>query len=194
VQSRPTPGLEGRVRSARLSAPIDALALVAIRFYQRHLSPLKGYGCAYRVHTGCASCSHLGYRAIRRYGLWIGLPVLQQRLHRCAVAHARFGLHGGRQARTPPPGRALSGQAGVCDLACDLPCSAPCELPCAAPLDAIDWDCLGFACDVGDCCNGWRRKKVAKDDALVHIPLGSRRPRRPASSSPAESTNEQRPG
>jgi putative component of membrane protein insertase Oxa1/YidC/SpoIIIJ protein YidD len=34
--------------------------LVAIRFYQRHVSPRKGYRCAYRVHTGRCGCSALG--------------------------------------------------------------------------------------------------------------------------------------
>jgi putative component of membrane protein insertase Oxa1/YidC/SpoIIIJ protein YidD len=151
---------------------LGALALRAIRLYQRHLSPLKGYRCAYRVHTGCASCSQLGYRAIRRYGLWGGLALLQMRLHRCAVAHARFGQSRIAQAQISPARRSLSQQAGVCDL--------PCDLPCASPVDAIDGDCLGFACGVGDCCNGWSRKKVPKDDAMVHIPPDTRKHRRPA--------------
>jgi putative component of membrane protein insertase Oxa1/YidC/SpoIIIJ protein YidD len=150
-----------------------ALALLAIRLYQRHLSPLKGYRCAYRAHTGCASCSHLGYRAIRRFGLWAGLPVLKQRLHRCAVAHARFGAP-----------RALRQQAGVCDLACD------------APLGALDCDCncLGMAWDIGawargsdrrsggacdGCCSGPQRNRSAAADALVHIPPDTRSRHRP---------------
>jgi len=45
------------------------LALLAITLYQRHLSPYKGFRCAYALHTGRASCSRLGYRAIRRHGL-----------------------------------------------------------------------------------------------------------------------------
>jgi putative component of membrane protein insertase Oxa1/YidC/SpoIIIJ protein YidD len=52
---------------------VKTLLLTLIRLYQRHVSPRKGFACAYRVHTGCASCSHLGYRAIRRYGVWQGL-------------------------------------------------------------------------------------------------------------------------
>ncbi|VEB44117.1 Uncharacterised protein [Chromobacterium violaceum] len=45
------------------------LALCLIRIYQRHLSPRKGFGCAYRAGTGRAGCSGLAFRAIRRYGL-----------------------------------------------------------------------------------------------------------------------------
>ena len=61
------------------------LALAAIRLYQRHLSPHKGFCCAYRVHTGRASCSSLGYRAIRRFGLWLGLVILHRRLDKVSL-------------------------------------------------------------------------------------------------------------
>ena len=91
---------------------MKAFALAAIRFYQRHLSPRKGYCCAYRHHTGRASCSQLGYRAIRRLGLWRGLAALRIRLGRCGIAHRRYTRRG----------LALGGQAGFCDCACDLPC------------------------------------------------------------------------
>ncbi|MDQ1813775.1 membrane protein insertion efficiency factor YidD [Massilia sp. CCM 9210] len=54
---------------------MKTLALSAIGFYQRHLSPYKGFRCAYCAYTGNASCSALGARAIRRYGVWDGLGV-----------------------------------------------------------------------------------------------------------------------
>lgn len=82
--------------------------LLAIRAYQRHLSPRKGFSCAYRVHTGCASCSQVGYRAIQRYGL-PGLAVLRQRLTRCGDMHRRHH-----------PPRPVNYQAGECDIGgCD---------------------------------------------------------------------------
>jgi putative component of membrane protein insertase Oxa1/YidC/SpoIIIJ protein YidD len=70
---------------------MKAIALAAISAYQAHLSPLKGFGCAYRVHTGACSCSALGHRAIRMHGVLGGLVVLRKRMHRCGVAHRRFG-------------------------------------------------------------------------------------------------------
>jgi putative component of membrane protein insertase Oxa1/YidC/SpoIIIJ protein YidD len=57
-----------------------ALALAAIRFYQRHISPHKGFSCALRVATGGASCSAYGYAVIARFGLVRGLGLLQRRL------------------------------------------------------------------------------------------------------------------
>lgn len=122
------------------------LALAAIRFYQRRLSPRKGFCCAYRYHTGRAGCSELGFRAIRRYGLWRGLAVLRARLTRCSIAHRRYTRHG----------LALGAQAGFCDAGCDLPCD----------LDAAS------ACDLagelpGDCGGGGERKR---DESAVHLP------------------------
>lgn len=96
------------------------LALAAIRLYQRHLSPHKGFCCAYRCHTGHASCSQLGYRSIRRFGLRRGLFLLRQRLLKCGIAHRRHA---------PRRGVAFRQQAGFCDLSCDLPCDGDCS-PC----------------------------------------------------------------
>ena len=104
-----------------------SLLLAAIRGYKRHVSPRKGFACAYRVHEGCASCSTLGLRAISRYGAWRGLGVLRLRLaqcHRVAQEH--------RVRRRLP---ALA-QAGFVD--CDVPCDASC----------VD----GSACSLGDAC------------------------------------------
>ena len=101
-------------------------ALAAIGVYQRYVSPHKGFCCAYRVHTGGASCSVLGARVIRRWGLWSGLRLLRQRLRRCGDVHRRCA----NQMRS------LALQRGSCDL--DLP--------------GVDADCCD-AVDVCDCCD-----------------------------------------
>ncbi|HXE37595.1 MAG TPA: membrane protein insertion efficiency factor YidD [Azonexus sp.] len=133
------------------------LALAAIRLYQRHISPRKGFCCAYRHHTGHASCSALGYRAIRRFGLWRGIGVLRRRLGKCGVAHRRYAV------RRP----AFHGQAGFCDLPCDLPC---------------DFDASGCAgnlladCSPCDCSGDWgSSRKNKQDEQWVHIPPNSGR-------------------
>jgi putative component of membrane protein insertase Oxa1/YidC/SpoIIIJ protein YidD len=106
------------------------LALWAIRLYQRHLSPRKGFCCAYRVHTGRAGCSALGARVIRRFGVWGGLLLLRQRLRRCSDVHrwAHPGWH------RPP-----AAQRGDCD--CDF--------------GGVDCD----GCDCGDCDRSRRRRE-----------------------------------
>lgn len=100
------------------------LALAAIRHYQRHLSPHKGFCCAYRHHTGRAGCSQLGYRAIQRYGLLSGIVVLRRRLIKCGVAHRRHITCRHRQA-------------GFCDVGCDLDCGGGDN---CSPCDFLDWD------------------------------------------------------
>jgi putative component of membrane protein insertase Oxa1/YidC/SpoIIIJ protein YidD len=134
-------------------------ALGAIELYQRHVSPYKGFCCAYRVHTGHASCSALGKRAIRLYGLGKGLGVLRQRLYLCGVAHRRFGH--------TPAARPLRYQRGDCDVGgCDF--SPDCDLPSGKSIGRVcDWlSCCG---DLGSC--DWpssRRKK--KDERDVRLP------------------------
>lgn len=120
-------------------SPARALLLAAIRFYRRHVSPRKGFACAYRVHVGGCSCSALGLRAVSRYGAWRGLGVLRLRLQECHVAadelraRRRFG--------------ALRGQAGFID--CAVPCDGSCVHDCSSG-DACD---LAGCFDIGDC--GW---------------------------------------
>ena len=119
------------------------LLIAAIRFYQRHISPRKGFCCAYRAHTGRHSCSTLGLRAVRRYGAMQGLGVLRRRLYLCGVVHRRY-------ATQPRPALA---QRGDCD--CDLPCD----------FDFGSLDCLNCgSCDWGS------GKKKDKDEQRVYIP------------------------
>jgi putative component of membrane protein insertase Oxa1/YidC/SpoIIIJ protein YidD len=126
---------------------LKTLALALIGFYQRQLSARKGFGCAYRLVRGRASCSHLGARAIRRYGLWRGLAVLDARLGRCGQASAIARL---RQPRLRP-------QHGVCDCSgCDAP-----GLECVDPGSCLDrlgnvLSCADAFSSCGDC--DWRRR------------------------------------
>ncbi|MGY8626628.1 membrane protein insertion efficiency factor YidD [Chromobacterium violaceum] len=120
------------------------LALCLIRIYQRHLSPRKGFGCAYRAGTGRAGCSGLAFRAIRRYGLRRGGGIARARLSRCA-----------RAAREPA---ARLRQSGYCE---PPPCGPDCLSPahCDGCLDDA-------ACRSGECLAhywpGWRRNRRRK--------------------------------
>lgn len=139
------------------------LALAAIAFYRRHLSRLKGFTCAFRVHTGRDSCSAYGQRVIARHGLILGLMLLNRRMNACGVIHRRH--------RPPAPAmRAMSArhraQAGFCDLPCDVP-DLPCELGEAC--DLANCGCDLANCSTSDCKNWWRRKNKDKDQHVrVH--------------------------
>lgn len=184
---------------------IQFLALYLIRFYQRFISPYKGFSCAYRVHTGKASCSQLGYRAIRRHGLFGGLQVLRCRLACCSeVYHAHHEpRHAGNSSRTPQPVGTLRAQAGFVDCGgCDaLPCdSGGCDIASCDTAGSVV-DCGGAAvkgvsnaargalecidpCTVLDCggCgggNGGRRRRKDGDDKPIDMtPPGYVKPRR----------------
>lgn len=151
---------------------LRALALAAIRTYQRWVSPHKGFACAWRVHTGRASCSQLAARAVRRYGVWGGWVLLRQRLHLCGVAYRRHQPHPAPQpapqsaptVRQRPP----AAQRGDCDLPCvDLP-----EIDCTP---GRGLDCLD-ACQVCDCGSGsaskdnQRKDRKGRTDAQVPLP------------------------
>jgi len=137
------------VRRQALGKYFTMAALAAIALYQRHISPHKGYCCAYRLHTGRASCSALAGRAIRRYGIWQGLAILRLRFAKCGVAYRRYaGLPSLR-------GR----QAGFCDAGCDLPCDID-AASCAG-------DVLEQACSP---CGSDNSRKRRGDEYAVRIP------------------------
>jgi uncharacterized protein len=133
-------------------------ALLAIRTYQRFISPYKGFCCAYKAHTGRYSCSQLGYRAIRLHGVFSGLGVLDRRLYLCGVVSRRIKPIFKRKHRS---------QRGDCDPGCSGGCDLPNDMSCGSPLDALQ--CL-------DCSSGSRKsKKNGEDEAKVYIPPYSRR-------------------
>jgi len=119
------------------------LVLTAIIGYQRYVSPHKGFCCAYRAHTGRKSCSVLGFRAVRRYGVLAGLAVLRRHTTRNHILHS---------------------QQGFCDIGCDLPCDVPSLNGCLSLGD------FASCCDCGSC--GWssRNRKNEDSEQYVYIP------------------------
>jgi putative component of membrane protein insertase Oxa1/YidC/SpoIIIJ protein YidD len=130
--------------------PLAWLALRAIRLYQRHLSPRKGYCCALHAAGGGRSCSAYGYRAIARGGLVQGLALLRRRLHKCARVYAMRTVSGPSLRLRPR----LAQQRGFCDAGCDVgDCSG-------GGSDALE--CVSEACD----CDWPRgRRKEARPES-----------------------------
>ena len=95
------------------------LVILAIRAYQRFVSPYKGFSCAYRVHTGRCSCSEFGRRAVERKGVFTGLLLIDARLQRCGSVHR------------------LRSQQGVIDCDCGPDMGDACD--CADACDGCDW-------------------------------------------------------
>lgn len=143
---------------------LQVVALGSIRFYQRFVSPHKGFSCAYSVHTGRCGCSELGYRAIRRFGLAKGWQVLRERMAMCGFAYRSHA-----PVRPRPPAR----ERGDCD--CDLPCDLD-VTPVRGKLDACD---VLSCCDVGSCDWPSRKdkpqNKPPKYQRKQHLPVYSDR-------------------
>ena len=138
--------------------------LAAIRAYQRYLSPYKGFSCAYREHTGHASCSTFGFRAVRKYGVFRGLIMLRERTYLCGVAQRRYML-----VRR----RAFASQRGECDIGCDLPDVSNCDLPGGKSISRM-FDFFS-CCDFGSC--DWptrKRKGYNEAEQYVYIPPKAR--------------------
>ena len=66
---------------------LDRAVLRAIRFYQRRLSPHKGFCCAHAALHGGESCSAAVSRIIREDGLWAGRPRIAAQFASCRKAH-----------------------------------------------------------------------------------------------------------
>jgi len=59
----------------------------AILFYQRFLSPYKGYSCAHGVYHGRSSCSHWAIRIIKKHGIFMFVPLMKKRIKACQMAY-----------------------------------------------------------------------------------------------------------
>ena len=94
----------------------DRVALQGIRFYQRRLSPHKGFRCAHAALHGGESCSAAVARIIREDGLRAGRPRVAARFAACRAAH------GALRAGSP---LAFGAQAQVQGMCCCGPIPIP---------------------------------------------------------------------
>ncbi len=140
---------------------MKGFALALISGYRRYVSPRKGFCCAYSVHTGGATCSALGYRAIRMKGVVSGIAILRERLFLCGLAHRRFGpKHVRRQVR----------QRGDCDVGSfDSPCDGDGAGDCGGGRGR-SFNCLdGLTCDWPSSDKKEKRRK-RKSGSEIHLP------------------------
>ncbi|MFV8407336.1 membrane protein insertion efficiency factor YidD [Vibrio harveyi] len=69
---------------------MSKLVLALIRFYQRYLSPHKGFRCAHAVYYGTDSCSAAISKIIQRKGVFSSYTSVQDQFTRCRHAHQRL--------------------------------------------------------------------------------------------------------
>ena len=106
------------------SVPISPVACWLIGWYQRYVSPYKGFCCAYRVMLGRDSCSQFASRAIRRRGLSEGAQLARRRFDKCRWSSFVLDYDRARQRRDRR-GRVESCVNG-CNPTCDGADAAEC--------------------------------------------------------------------
>lgn len=118
------------------------LALL-ISFYQRWVSPFKGFRCAYRAVTGGPSCSNVIRADLIREGVWRAIPLARTQFRRCRQAYASLQMSDFR------PPAALTDAPRAAD---SQPLHAPAARRKKGPRDCTDDLCCGmaeFPCEAG---------------------------------------------
>lgn len=129
------------------------LLLAVIYLYRKCISPYKGFACAYRIHTGGASCSTHGLRVVERHGVQKGIALIRRRLQRCSHVYRSHAAKPLARDRSMRFGRR---QSGFCDCACD-----------GGDLASCACDGLGNCGSAGDCGSWGKRKKDEKKSKIA---------------------------
>jgi putative component of membrane protein insertase Oxa1/YidC/SpoIIIJ protein YidD len=140
-------------------APMDTLtrhsAAALITGYQRHISPHKGFSCAYRVLHGSESCSAYIKRSILEQGLIEAISLSRQRFQACKSAHQvllsrRQTLQATNrsQRRRDRWANDCSSSPDCAGCACD---ATDCGINSCDGLDCSGVDCNVIDCSVIDC-------------------------------------------
>lgn len=66
---------------------INNLAIVVIEYYQKYISPHKGYCCAYSYYTGKPSCSEFTKQCIQKYGIIKTIPLFSKQIEKCKIVY-----------------------------------------------------------------------------------------------------------
>lgn len=122
-----------------------------IRLYQTHLSPHKGYRCAYSLEKGGPGCSGAVLRILEEDGLIRGWTAIQRRFDECSdSAKERARRSKQKKKNGNGSGNSCYGAEDACELiscrsgkntGCDTPsCDVPsCDAPSCTTLTVSLW-------------------------------------------------------
>lgn len=108
------------------------ICVVLIKFYQRFISPYKGFHCAHHVVHGNDTCSNAVKNLIIKYGFFKALPFIRDRFDDCRSAYDY--LHTDLV------------QSHHIDIPCDIPCDFDVGDCGGSSSKGSVCDCLNF-CD-----------------------------------------------
>lgn len=72
--------------NAALTSFIQWLVVSLISIYQKYLSPVKGFSCAYRIHHNAESCSTYVKQAFMQQDLKTAIALSKRRFQDCSTA------------------------------------------------------------------------------------------------------------
>lgn len=121
--------------------------ILLIGFYQRFISPYKGFRCAHAVYHSGPSCSSAVKTIISQYGLIKGLPAIRKRFAECRQAYCLILAE--QSENKSKKGKKKSGK-------CKQQLKEHCGLDCLPdPCDALSFcsrgDSQDSGCDVNPC-------------------------------------------
>ena len=124
---------------------LRSVVLLGVGFYQRYLSPHKGFSCAHKRLYGGTSCSEYFRLAVQHRDLSDSIPLFQKRLRACKGASLSLNASMPNQQRRRKKRDSCADYESSCFPLddCDL-----CELGCDF---GSDCDVLGDIGDFIDC-------------------------------------------
>ena len=129
------------IDSARNQISLPTLwAVWLIRFYQRHISPHKGFRCAHRALHGGDSCSEAVLGIVQTWGIWRSGPMIRTRFQECRQASQQLKLkaeplESTEEAEQETPAGQPNSNSQIPELCCGGPANhcvvGPCDASCA---------------------------------------------------------------
>lgn len=99
---------------------MNTVLVLVIGFYQRFVSPYKGFCCAAHVYYGSGSCSQVVKQVIADQGLVPGRVEIRNQFRRCQFAAAAIRAEKkdsrGRRKKRDPRRPAIEGACWSCAL------------------------------------------------------------------------------
>lgn len=90
-----------------------------IRAYQRHLSPRKGYRCAYGVLHGAGTCSSIGLDIMEQQGFWAFWRKMPLQFEACKVEALSLREEREKHEEETPGGRLVKRCCGTPESGAD---------------------------------------------------------------------------
>lgn len=133
-------------------------ALAAISFYQRFVSPYKGFRCAHAALHHGNSCSQAVKKLIAEHGLWRSRDLVKARFAECRTAFELLKQTAVLSTREDEESERRKQQRKeyLQNCGCDLPqlgCDLAQLLPCRGK--AAQLDCLPDVCMPDAVCSCW---------------------------------------